>query len=52
MAGVIDGFRWAVTGQSPPSVGLLAASAVGVVLMLIAGLWYFRRMESAIADVV
>jgi len=52
MAGVIDGFRWAVTGQSPPSVGLLAASAAGVVLMLIAGLWYFRRMESAIADVV
>ena len=52
MAGVIDGFRWAVTGQSPPSVGLLAASAVGVVLMLIAGLWYFRRMESSIADVV
>ena len=52
MAGVIDGFRWAVTGQSPPAAGLLAASAAGVLLMLVAGLWYFRRMESVVADVV
>jgi lipopolysaccharide transport system permease protein len=52
MAGVIDGFRWAVTGQSPPSAGLLGASASGVLLMLVAGLWYFRRMESVVADVV
>jgi lipopolysaccharide transport system permease protein len=52
MAGVIDGFRWAITGQNPPSVSLLAASAVAVVVMLVAGLWYFRRMESTVADVV
>jgi lipopolysaccharide transport system permease protein len=52
MAGVIDGFRWAITGQNPPSAGLLAASAAGVLVMLVAGLWYFRRMESTVADVV
>ncbi|HUK52720.1 MAG TPA: ABC transporter permease [Candidatus Binatia bacterium] len=52
MAGVIDGFRWAVTGQSPPTLALLGASTFGVMLMLAAGLWYFRRMESVIADVV
>ncbi len=52
MAGVIDGFRWAVTGQNPPSVAMLAASAGAVVAMVVAGLWYFRRMEATVADVV
>jgi lipopolysaccharide transport system permease protein len=52
MAGVIDGFRWAVTGQNPPNAGLLATSSAAVLAMLVAGLWYFRRMESVIADVV
>jgi len=52
MAGVIDGFRWAITGENPPSAGLLAASACAVVGMLVAGLWYFRRMEAKVADVV
>jgi homopolymeric O-antigen transport system permease protein len=52
MAGVIDGFRWAITGQNPPSSALFAASTAGVLVMLLAGLWYFRRMESVIADVV
>ena len=52
MAGVIDGFRWAVTGENPPSAGLLAVSAAAVVVMLAAGLWFFRRMEATVADVV
>ncbi len=52
MAGVIDGFRWAVTGKNPPSAGLVAASAGAVVVMLVAGLWYFRRVEATVADVV
>jgi homopolymeric O-antigen transport system permease protein len=52
MAGVIDGFRWAITGQNPPSTGLVAASAGAVLAMLVAGLWYFRRVEATVADVV
>jgi lipopolysaccharide transport system permease protein len=52
MAGVIDGFRWAVTGQNPPSAGLVAVSAAAVMVMLLAGLWYFRRVEATVADVV
>jgi len=52
MTGVIDGFRWAVTGQDPPSAALLGASACAVLVMLVAGLWYFRRMEATVADVV
>jgi len=52
MAGVIDGFRWAITGENPPSTGLIAASAAAVLAMLVAGLWYFRRVEATVADVV
>jgi lipopolysaccharide transport system permease protein len=50
MAGVIDGFRWAITGRGqPPGILLLASSAV-VALMLLGGLFFFNRMESAVAD--
>jgi lipopolysaccharide transport system permease protein len=52
MAGVIEGFRWALTGQgSPPNV-LLLVSVAAVLLVLLGGIVYFRRMESTIADVV
>ena len=52
MAGVIEAFRWALTGRgSPPSV-LLFVSVAAVLLVLLGGIVYFRRMESTIADVV
>jgi lipopolysaccharide transport system permease protein len=50
MAGVIDGFRWALTGHGQPPGPLLAASASAVVLVLLGGLFFFNRMESSIAD--
>jgi lipopolysaccharide transport system permease protein len=52
MAGVIEGFRWALTGEGLAPGPLFAASVVGVVIVLIGGLIYFRRMEGTIADVV
>jgi lipopolysaccharide transport system permease protein len=52
MAGVIEGFRWALTGQGRPPDLLLLASAAGVVVLLFGGLIYFRRMEGTFADVV
>lgn len=51
MAGVINGFRWALIGGSPPS-GTTAASVVIVGVLLITGLLYFKRMERTFADVV
>ena len=52
MAGVIEGFRWAITGQgAAPGTMILVSSAV-VLAMLVGGLLYFRRMEGTIADVV
>ncbi|MBA3657009.1 MAG: ABC transporter permease [Gemmatimonadaceae bacterium] len=51
MAGVIQGFRWALTGGPAPSE-LILVSAVVVVVMLVGGLYYFRRMERGFADIV
>jgi lipopolysaccharide transport system permease protein len=52
MAGVIEGFRWALTGKGQPPGLLLAASAGAVVVVLIGGIAFFNRMEGTIADVV
>jgi lipopolysaccharide transport system permease protein len=52
MAGVIEGFRWALTGRGDPPSVLLAASVAGVVLLVISGVLYFKKMEGVIADVV
>ena len=52
MTGVVEGFRWALLGGArglPPQVWV---SAVMVVLLLVGGLFYFRRMESTFADIV
>src|SRR6266498_875078 len=51
MAGVVEGFRWALLGKSEPPGVLLAVSVVMVMLILIGGLYYFRRMEQEFADV-
>lgn len=52
MVGVIEGFRWALLGQSEPSGPMLAVSALMVAVLLVGGLLYFRRMERSFADVV
>ncbi len=52
IAGVIEGFRWGLTGLGQPPGAILAASAAGVTVMAVGGLLYFQKMESRIADVV
>ncbi len=52
MVGVIEGFRWALTGQGVPPGPMMAASAMAVVLVVFSGLVYYRSMEGSIADVV
>lgn len=51
MVGVIQGFRWALIGGSPPDI-TLAISAGMVLILLVSGLYYFRRMEKTFADIV
>ena len=52
MAGVIEGFRWALTGQGQPPGLMLAASAAVVLVLLFGGLIFFQRAEGTLADVV
>lgn len=51
MAGVIEGFRWALLGTNPPS-SMIAVSTMIVLVILISGAFYFKRMEKIFADVV
>ncbi|MCB2213815.1 ABC transporter permease [bacterium] len=51
MTGVIQGFRWALLGGAPPDLTMLISGAV-VLVLLISGLFYFRRMEKTFADIV
>ena len=51
MAGIIEGFRWAIVGTEPPSELLIASVAI-ILVILISGAFYFRRRERAFADVV
>jgi lipopolysaccharide transport system permease protein len=52
MAGVIEGFRWALLGTGDAPGPMLAVSTVIAVLLLVAGTLYFRRVERTFADVV
>ncbi len=51
MAGVIEGFRWALLGTGAPG-GMVLVSAGVVALLLVSGMFYFRRMEQYYADIV
>jgi len=50
MAGVIDGFRWALTGTGKPPGAQMAISAVVVLLLVLGGLVFFQRVEGTVAD--
>lgn len=51
MAGVIEGFRWALLGTGAPSAMVLVSVGM-VIVLLISGMFYFRRMEQYYADIV
>ncbi|MBD1217732.1 ABC transporter permease [Aphanizomenon flos-aquae NRERC-008] len=53
MVGVIDGFRWAILGGNSQLYlpGFLLSMGL-VFLLLVSGIWYFRKMERTFADVI
>lgn len=51
MAGVVDGFRWALLDAQPPGAELAVSVGVAVLLVL-SGAFYFRRTEETFADLV
>jgi lipopolysaccharide transport system permease protein len=50
MAGVIDGFRWALTGTGQAPTTTLLASSLIVCFVLFGGLVFFNYMEGSVAD--
>ncbi len=53
MVGVIDGFRWAILGGESKIYMAGFMLSVGLVaLLLITGIWYFRKMERTFADII
>jgi lipopolysaccharide transport system permease protein len=52
MAGVIEGFRWSLTGRGDPPGGLFLVSVGAVIVVLLSGIGYFQKMETTVADVV
>ena len=52
MAGVIDGFRWALLGQPLAQPRMLLVNVLTVALASVGGVVYFKRRERTFADVV
>ena len=52
MAGVVEGFRWALLGTDTAPGPMLIVSSLAALTLLAGGAFYFRRMERTFADVV
>ena len=53
MVAVIDGFRWSISGgRSAMFLPGLGIGCVVTLVLLLSGIWYFRRMERTFADVI
>lgn len=51
MTGVVEGFRWALLGKGDVG-GLLWISTLIILVLIVSGLAYFKRMEATFADVI
>ena len=52
MAGVVEGFRWALLGTDTAPGPMTLVSALVALTLFISGAFYFRRMEQGFADVL
>lgn len=52
LVGVVEGFRWALLGKTPPATGPMLLSLLIVLVMFVGGLAFFRRTERTFADVI
>jgi lipopolysaccharide transport system permease protein len=52
MAGVVEGFRWALLGTDTAPGAIIAMSSAVAAVLLVSGAYFFRRMEKTFADVV
>ena len=52
MTGVVEGFRWALFGTGEPPGLMFAISVVMVLVLLVSGMFFFKRMEDSFADII
>jgi len=52
MAGVVEGFRWALLGTATGPGPMILVSSLVAVALLVSGAFYFRRVERTFADIV
>jgi len=52
LAGVIEGFRWALLGKESPDFVVIAVSTVAMIALLFSGIAYFKRTERTFADLI
>lgn len=52
MVGVVEGFRWALLGTDTAPGAMILVSAIASVVLLVGGLYFFRRMERSFSDVI
>ncbi len=52
MAGVVEGFRWALLGRGETPDPIQLVSIMASLALFIGGLYYFKRMEKNLADVI
>ena len=52
MVGVVEGFRWALLGTDTAPGPIILISWIAALVLLVSGLYYFRRVEKTFADVV
>jgi len=52
MAGVVEGFRWALLGANTRPGSMVIVSTIAAVLILVSGAYYFRSVERTFADIV
>jgi len=51
VAGIVEGFRWSILGGTPP--GMYSYISFGVIFILfISSLFYFKKVERVMADIV
>jgi lipopolysaccharide transport system permease protein len=52
MAGVVEGFRYTILGRAGKPTAMILVSAAAVLILLVGGILYFRKMEATFADIV
>ncbi|KPA12556.1 phosphate ABC transporter permease [Candidatus Magnetomorum sp. HK-1] len=50
MSGVVEGFRWALLGTESAPGGIMIVSTITACIVLISGMFYFKRVEHTFPD--